>query len=358
MKRYAIIMAGGAGERFWPLSRIKRPKHLWNVSGGKKSLLEMTFERVSKLVGANNVFVITNVEQIAGIKKYCPLIPSKNLVAEPLGRDTTAAIGLAATIVNRASKGEDSSFAVFPSDHVIGDTKGFCKTINLAFKVAESGDNLVTVGIEPTHPATGFGYIERGASLCEGGEKYFKIKRFREKPKLADAKRFVESGKFYWNAGMFVWRTSSILKALKTNVPATYKIFEKISKALEKGESLKKTLGENYPNIEKISIDFSVMESAKNSFVVPSGFDWDDVGSWNAIERHGKCDSGKNFTVGEAYLGDSKNCTLFDVSGRATVLFGVENLVVVHTQDATLVCSKDSAEGLKNIVKTLPKKYR
>lgn len=358
MKRYAVIMAGGAGERFWPLSRVKRPKHLWNISGGKKCLLEMTFERVAKLVGAKNVFVITNGEQIAGIKKYCPLIPSKNLVAEPIGRDTTAAIGLAAAIVGRAAQGEKSSFAVFPSDHVICDDKGFCKTINLAFDIAEGGDSLVTVGIEPSYPATGFGYIERGAAFSEKGEKYFKIKRFREKPKLSDAKRFVESGKFYWNAGMFVWQTSSILRALKANVPATAKIFEKISKSLKNGESLKKTLSENYPKIEKISIDFSVMEKAKNSFVVPSMFDWDDVGSWNAVERHGKLDENRNFSVGEFYSEAAENCTIFDVSGRATVLMGVENLVVVHTPDATLVCSKDSAEALKNVVKTLPKKYR
>lgn len=219
MERYAVIMAGGVGERFWPLSRASRPKHLWNVAGGDGCLLEQTIRRVSKVVCRENILIITNSRQAGAISEICANLDASQIISEPVGRDTSAAIGLAAAIIMARSNGVDSSFAVFPSDHVIGDEEAFARTINTAFRIAEAGDNLITVGISPDHPATGYGYIKRGAQLEISGEKYFAVERFFEKPNLNKAREYVESGNFYWNAGMFVWRTDSIFSALQKICP-------------------------------------------------------------------------------------------------------------------------------------------
>jgi len=356
MKRYAIIMAGGAGERFWPLSRMAQPKHLWNVAGGEECLLSQTFARVSTVIAKSNIMVITNAEQIEAIGKICPEIPKDNIIAEPCGRDTSAAISLAAVLVQ--AKSADSSFAVFPADHVIHNNAAFSETLLSAFEVAEGGDRLVTIGIEPKFPATGYGYIKRGKKQDTSLGEYFKVSRFFEKPNLSRATSYVGSGEYYWNAGIFVWKTSAILSAVKKNIPETAKIFEKIYKKISSGKSLKKALAKNYEKIEKISIDFAVMEKADNAWVVPATFDWDDVGSWSAVERHHPHDANGNVAVGELFAKDSEDCVVFDADKRATALVGVNNIIVVHSGDATLVCCRNAAEELKELVKTLPQKFR
>ena len=356
MKRYAIIMAGGAGERFWPLSRKTKPKHLWNVTGAKKCLLSMTYSRACGVVNPENIFVITNAEQVEAITATCPEISRKQIIVEPAGRDTTAAIGFSAVTVKRICGGEESSFAVFPSDHVVADENAFARTLGLAFEVAEGGDRLVTIGIKPTFPATGYGYIKRGEIFDSDLGTYYKVARFFEKPNLARATEYVESGDFYWNAGIFVWKTSSILSALEKNVPQTFSILKKIETA--EATELTKIVAELYPQIEKISIDFSVMEHADNAWTVPSRFDWDDVGSWAAVERHCAKDCNGNVTIGEVFAKDAKNCVVFDSAKRATALLGVEGLVVVHAPDATLICKKEYAEKLKELVRVLPDTYR
>ena len=347
-------MAGGVGERFWPLSRAERPKHLWNIAGGKECLLTQTFSRISRFVPKSNIMVVTNALQIGGIKKYCPEIPHENLVAEPCGRDTTAAIGLAAALVESRAGSADSSFAVFPSDQLIEDAEGFSETVMKAFEVAEEGDRLVTIGINPSFPATGYGYIKRGKD--RGGA--FEVEKFYEKPDEARAKKYLESGNFYWNAGIFVWKTSSILSALERNAPKTFEIFEKIRANLNSGKDVQNAAAELYPQIEKISIDFSVMEKSANVWVVPANFDWDDVGSWAALERHLKKDSQGNVAVGELHAQQAGGCSVFDAAGRATAIVGLSGIVVVHSADATLVCSKDCAEKIKDLVRSLPQKYR
>lgn len=358
MERYAVIMAGGVGERFWPLSRASRPKHLWNVAGGDGCLLEQTIRRVSKVVCRENILIITNSRQAGVISEICANLDASQIISEPVGRDTSAAIGLAAAIIMARSNGVDSSFAVFPSDHVIGDEEAFARTINTAFRIAEAGDNLITVGISPYHPATGYGYIKRGAQLEISGEKYFAVERFFEKPNSNKAREYVESGNFYWNAGMFVWRTDSIFSALQKNLPKSAEAFGRIRARLSAGESLDEILAAEYSPLEKISIDYAVMEKAGNAYVVPANFDWDDVGSWSAAGRHMQKDSCGNAAGGEAYFNGAKNCVLFDAAGRATAFVGVENLIVVHTPDATLVCSKDKAEDVKALVRSLPEKYK
>ncbi len=358
MKKYAVILAGGVGERFWPLSRKDAPKYLWNVAGGGKSLLSMTFERVSKLLPAKNILVIAGGAQIKNIRKVCPEIPASQLVGEPVARDTTAAIGLAAVLVGKMAKGEDASFAVLPSDHMISDTGGFVKTMRSAFGVAEGGDRLVTIGIAPAYPATGFGYIRRGREFGLSSGEYYKVARFCEKPDLKKAQRFLADGGYFWNAGIFVWKVSSILGAIEKNIPQTFGALTRMKGEIESGVKTARAAAKYYPEIEKISIDFSVMERAKNAYVVPQNFDWDDVGSWNALERHLPKDENGNVARGELYASDASGCIVFDAAGRSTALLGVDDVVVVHSGDSTLVCSKKYAEKLKDLVKLLPEKYR
>lgn len=358
MKRYAVIMAGGVGERFWPLSRASRPKHLWNVVGGNGCLLEQTVARVSKIVDAKNILVVTNSRQAGIIAEICGNLDASQIISEPVGRDTSAAIGLASALIRSREGGNDAAFAVFPSDHTVGDEDAFADTIKTAFEIAESGDNLVAVGIHPDRPATGYGYIKRGAEMEISGKKYFAVERFFEKPNIERARGYVESGNFYWNAGMFVWRANSILSALRKNLPKSAEAFGRIETRISAGEPLDEVLASEYFALEKISIDFAVMEKADNAYVVPAEFAWDDVGSWTALERHIPRDSQGNASVGEAYFCGANNCAVFDVAGRATALVGVDNLVVVHSADATLVCAKESAEDVKKLMRMLPEKYR
>ncbi len=359
IQRYVVIMAGGAGERFWPISRIAKPKHLWNVLGGDKCILEQTIDRACSIVDIKNVIIITNKEQLAGITQICKNFPRENIITEPIGRDTTAAIGLASAIVSMRSNGDDASFAVLSSDHLIRDTKSFADTINCAFDKAESGDYLITIGITPTFAATGFGYIKRGELQKINSGECYKVERFYEKPNLERAKSYIEAGCFSWNAGMFIWKTSSIDNAMQRHAPKIFDALKNMKAELFSGENIDSVLQKFYPDIEKISIDFSVMEHADNVWVVPSRFDWDDVGSWKAIQRHLPEDENNTVSVGEYYSQNANSNIIFDsTKSRATVISGLSNVVVVHTHDATLVCAKDDAEKLRDVVRTLPTKFR
>ena len=312
----------------------------------------MTYSRARETVGGENIFVVTNPEQVEAITLACPEIARDKILVEPAGRDTTAAIGFSAAYLKRISGGSDCSFAVLPSDHVVKDVRAFSETLGEAFRLAESGDKLVTIGITPTFPATGYGYIRKGEKF--GGGEYYKVSRFFEKPNLERATEYLNSGEFFWNAGIFVWKTSSILSAIDKNLKGAGDILRRIESAAD----FNKTASELYPQIEKISIDFSVMERADNAWTVPAKFDWDDVGSWTAVERHCPKDADGNTVIGELYAKDSKNCLVFDAAGRATALLGVEDIIVVHSPDATLVCKKQCAQNLKELVKILPDKLR
>ena len=358
MKRYVVIMAGGAGERFWPLSRIARPKHLWDVTGKGECLLMQTLKRVDGIVPSENILIVTNAEQVPAITKECPGFPREHIISEPCPRDTSAAIALCATLIKRMSKSEDSSFAVFPSDQVVSDVSAFKDTIQSVFEIAELGDNLATIGIKPDYPATGYGYIRRGSPFPLASGQCYKIARFYEKPNLARATAYYESGDFYWNAGIFAWKTSSILNALQRYIPDTHAAFFNIEKRLDSGEDLASVLSDTYPRIEKISIDFAVLERCDNAYVVPALFDWDDVGSWSAVERHYPKGPDGNIARGRLFSKDSSDCVVFDAAGRTTALVGVKDIIVVHSEDATLVCSRDSAESLKALVRSLPQDLR
>ena len=353
-------MAGGAGERFWPVSRADKPKYLCSFKEGEKCLLMQTFLRASKVVPSSNIFVLTNKAQVQNILEACPELPSGQIFAEPALMDTSAAIAYAVSIIGQKTNFQDSSFAVLPSDAAIKDVGGFADTLTRAFNVAEAREGgLVTIGIPPTFPATGYGYIQKAERFDAGGGEYFRVAHFYEKPSEARARSYLESGDFYWNAGLFVWKTSSIASAIKKYAPKIGETLGDILRGIKSGLSAPEAAGKYYGNFEKISIDFSVMEKADNVWTVPARFDWDDVGSWGAVERLGfNRDESGNIAVGEAVFEASSGNVLFDKSSRLTAFFGVDNIVVVHTPDATLVCDKSCADKLKALVKKLPQKCK
>jgi mannose-1-phosphate guanylyltransferase len=352
--RFIVIMAGGRGERFWPQSRIKRPKQLLPIVGDKP-LLTQTVERLKGVVPFENVLIITNVEQADAVREVCPMLPAENVVSEPVGRDTAAAVGLAMVLVKR--KNPNAAFAMLPADHVIHDAESLRGVLDAGFNVAEKDDVIVTVGIKPTCPATGYGYIWYDAA----GEKVkgcnvHPVRQFVEKPDLETAKEYLNTGEYYWNGGMFCWRVPVVAGELEKNTPVLWEGLQKIESELDSGKSLNVVLEEVYPTLEKISIDYAVMEKAKFVKVVESTFDWDDVGEWPAIERHYEADEAGNVIKGLAEVLDAKGNIVLNEKGHVTALVGVENLIVVQTADATLICPKDRAQDIKKIVRNLQEK--
>ncbi len=350
-ERFVVIMAGGKGERFWPASRLKRPKHLLPIVGDKP-MLTQTVERLEGFVAPDNIFVITNEEQWEGVREVCPSLPEENIVAEPVGRDTAAAVGLAMLMIKQ--KDPEAALAMLPADAYIKDWAGFQRALSVAFGAAEEASRLVTIGIEPTGPATGYGYIQKGASVSKFDEvDIFKVVEFKEKPDLETAKSYLESGDYYWNAGMFVWSVQAISEALDRFTPKLKSGLDEIERRMSEGEKRDPLLAELYPKLEKISVDFAVMEKADNVVTLAATFDWDDVGAWPAIERHFPKDSNGNVADGEAVFKDSSANIAVCPDGHLLALVGVDELIVVHTPDATLVCKKGEAQKIKDLVKGL-----
>ena len=345
-ERFVVIMAGGRGERFWPQSRLKKPKHLLPIVGNQP-MLTQTIARVRPVVSRRNILVITTLGQLAAVRVACGGLPRRNIIVEPVGRDTAAAVGLAMLLVKARSP--NATFAVLPADHVIGDVAGFRRLLKAAFKAAETSDVLVTLGIEPTEPATGFGYIERGATWQDAPVRILRARRFVEKPSPAKARAYVSSRRYYWNAGMFVWRVPVIAAALARHAPELHAGLVQLETALSR-DGAARALARIYPQLEKISIDFAVMEKARNVLVVPANFGWDDVGSWTAVARHHAKDSAGNLLRGMACVEDGRQNIVISSGRHLTAVLGLDNIVVVHTPDATLVCPKDRAQEIKTIL--------
>tara|TARA_B100001248_G_scaffold262589_1_gene259739 strand:- start:37525 stop:38586 length:1062 start_codon:yes stop_codon:yes gene_type:complete len=343
-------MAGGRGERLWPQSCLQRPKHLLPIVEDKPLLTE-TIKRLGGLIGPDNIFVITNQQQYTATLAACTELPTENVIAEPIGRDTAAAVGLATILVKQ--KDPDGIFTVLPADHVIHDVDHFKAVINAAFEAAQD-ESLVTIGIKPTAPATGYGYIHKGEVLntCERLSVY-KVERFVEKPDLATAQKYLDSGEYYWNAGMFVWGVKAIEAAFSSYTPEVYGSLQTIEKSLQEGISLETVLKEEYPKIKKISIDYAIMEHAQNVVTLEASFDWDDIGEWPAVMRHNKKDNSGNVTRGEVVVESCKDSLVINEDDHLIALLGVEDLVVVKTPDATLICPKDRAQDIKTLVKTI-----
>ncbi|HEY3932627.1 MAG TPA: sugar phosphate nucleotidyltransferase [Verrucomicrobiae bacterium] len=357
--RFVIIMAGGRGERFWPLSREKMPKQLLALLG-KKSFLQEAVERVLPIVPAKNIFVITNEAQLPEVKRQLPKIPKANLIAEPMGRDTCAAVTLGAALVGARST--TGVMAVLPADHVIPDAKKFQQILGDAFDVAAQGQAIVTIGIKPTEAATGYGYIQTGTELPTppGAKKtkttFFKAERFVEKPDFQRALDYVNSGQYRWNAGMFVWSFVTITNGLEKHQPEMFAACQRWFKVANKPAKLAKILAKEYPAIKKISVDFALMEKAQNVICADGDFEWDDLGAWNALARHLKPDAEGNCAVADFIHVDAARNIIFDARTKnktPIAVVGLRDSILVQTDDAVLLAHKSQAQKVKELVRKL-----
>ena len=356
-----MIMAGGRGERFWPVSREKSPKQLIKLLGNQ-SLLQQTVDRVLKLAPLENILIITNHAQVAGVRKQLPGLPRENVIAEPCGRDTCAAIVLGAAIIDQ--RNPKGVMAVFPADHHIQDQRTFQRILKDCFDLASSNEYLVTIGISPTEPATGYGYIRKGPILKSDDRsrdlktRFSKVDLFVEKPPIAKARRYLKSGKYSWNAGMFVWSVRTFMISLKKYQPDLEDYFLKWKSAAASSSKLSTQLKKDYPSVKRISIDYALMEKAENTVVADGVFDWDDLGSWTALERYLKSDKQGNHSNAQFAQIDSNDNIVFDARSKKQhliALVGVRDCIVVQTDDSCLVASKAHGQHIKELVKILAK---
>jgi len=356
---FVVIMAGGRGERFWPLSREKTPKQLLTLLG-KRSFLQAAVDRVLPLVPLNNIFIITNQAQAAAVRRQLPKLPRANVVAEPIGRDTCAAVTLGAALVGARST--TGVMAVLPADHVIPGAKQFQQVLADAFDVAARGRVIVTIGIKPTEPATGYGYIRTGAELPppNGVKKYattfFRAEQFVEKPDHETAVGYLAGGQYRWNAGMFVWSFVTLTEALQLHQPEMFAACQRWFKVALQPAKLIKTLAKEYPAITKISIDFALMEKAKNVVCADGAFAWDDLGAWPALARHLPADAQGNCGPAEIVQVDAARNIVFDARTKhrtPITLVGLKDTIVVQTDDAVLIAPKNEAQKIKELVKKL-----
>lgn len=350
-QQFVVIIAGGKGERFWPESRARRPKHLLPIVG-TKPLLTQTLDRVRPLVPAKNVFVITSAIQETAVREVCAKLPKENIIAEPVGRDTAAAVALAAALV--AARDPAGVFAVLPADHVIHDDAAYQRDLRAAFAAANAAPVMVTIGIAMTEPATGFGYIQQGEKWKNFERRpVFKVKRFVEKPSLEVAQGYLASGDYVWNAGMFVWSVPVVNAALAKHAPELDAGLAPVRAALAKKKPLGPVLKKIYPKLAKISVDYALLEKSDNVVVLPSSFDWDDVGAWPAVPRHYEKDATGNVTRGLAVVEQASNNIIFSSGGHLTAVLGLDDLIIVHTADATLVAPKSKAQDIKLLLKRI-----
>jgi mannose-1-phosphate guanylyltransferase len=357
--RFVIIMAGGRGERFWPLSREKMPKQLLTLLG-KRSFLQSAVDRVLPLVPVKNIFIITNAAQAAEVRKQLPKLPKANVVAEPVGRDTCAAVTLGAALVG--SRSTTGVMAVLPADHVIPEEKKFQQVLGDAFDLAAQGQAIVTIGIKPSEPATGYGYIQTGNELPapSGAKKskttFFKAERFVEKPHYDKALEYVNSGQYRWNAGMFVWSFITVTNGLEKHQPEMFAACQRWFKVANQPAKLEKVLAKEYPAIKKVSIDYALMEKAQNVVVADGAFEWDDLGAWPALARHLKPDAEGNCAVGDFIHVDAARNIIFDARTKnrtPIAVVGLRDSIMVQTDDAVLLAHKSQAQKIKELVKKL-----
>lgn len=348
---YALILAGGSGERFWPLSRRARPKQLLRLVS-EKTLLEETVERLEGLVPPERILVLTNVEQEAAVRELLGNFPKENILAEPAKRDTAAAVALGAGWV--AGRDHSATMLVLPADHVIRDRAAFHKTLLTAVRAAEEMGALVTIGVKPTWACPGFGYIEHGEAVhlpaSEPATDIHRVLRFREKPNPDLAESFLRKGNFRWNAGMFVWSVPTVLSEFNRQSP---ELANFISQIRAPG-NFEKSLRERFSKLPRISFDYAIMERADRVLVVEAEFDWDDVGSWTAVANYFQRDEKNNAANCPITALDATGNIVSDTEGTNVALLGVHNLIVVRTGDALLICHRHQAEKIRNLVGKIP----
>jgi mannose-1-phosphate guanylyltransferase len=338
--QHAVVMAGGSGTRFWPRSRSRVPKQLLPIAG-PRTMLQDTVRRIRPLVPATRVLVVTNAAQARAVRRQVPAIPARNVLVEPRGRNTAAAIALAALRLRRVAP--QGVMIVLSSDHVVADEPAFRRCVETAIAVAVESETLVTLGVVPTRPETGYGYIRPGAVLSGSRRRAWRVARFVEKPPVAKARRLLADGAL-WNTGMFVWRVDVVLDALRAHVP---RVLGPLERAVDRGGAA--ALAAAYARVPAVSIDTGVLERARNVAVVPARFPWSDVGTWAAVEDLWRRPGAANAVRGRAIAIDSEGCVV-DAGERLVALVGVRDLVVVETADAVLVCRKDRAQDVRRVV--------
>jgi len=347
--QYFVIMAGGRGTRFWPRSRTKRPKQLLDIVGSK-SILEQTIDRLLPLTDWEHIFVVTEISQVVPVRELLPNLPETRLIVEPLGRNTAPCIGLAALILERIDPA--ATMAVLPADHYISQIPAFQETLLAAFQTARAGDYLVTLGIRPTFPETGYGYLEKGKKVLKiNGQEVWEVKAFHEKPDRPKAEAMLKTGRFFWNSGMFIWTVSAILKQMARLTPAMYGELTKLKKFFE-APGWEEALRAGYEAMENVSIDYAVMEKADQVLMLAGDFGWNDVGSWDAVYQLEPKDERGNCLEGPVLVLDSQGCLVHSPQ-KAVGLIGMKDLVVVDTPDALLICPRDRAQEVKKIVEML-----
>ena len=358
---HAVILAGGRGTRFWPRSRARTPKQLLNIVG-KQTMLEQTVARLRPLLADAHVWTVTNAEQAAEVKKQLPLAARKRVLNEPVGRNTAAAIALAALHVRHAARG-DALMAVLPADHFIANPERYRVIVRAALDVARRRGRMVVLGIPPTRPETGFGYIERmGDALDSRGFPVYAVRRFTEKPALSVAKVYAGSGDYHWNAGMFFWRVSTFLENLNKYLPKTYGQLESLVDSFGKS-SYDRKLRAIYAKLENISVDYAILEPATRQpggpsvFVIPAEVGWSDIGSWAAVYELLAKLPGENIKSGSGYVLDANGNFLWSPS-KFVAAIGVNDLVVVETPDALLICPRERAQDVGKVVKWLEENRR
>lgn len=345
---YCLIMAGGVGKRFWPRSRKNYPKQLLDIVS-EKSMLRLTYDRLLKITEKEKIYIVAGENLKNVTLDDLGDFPKENYIVEPSGKNTAPCIALAAAIIMK--KDPEAVMGVFPADHLIENAASFEETVKTGEKVAKTHSGLVTFGITPTRPATGYGYIQYDRKLPLLENSAFKVKTFAEKPNLNTARRFLESGEFLWNSGMFIWKVKDILHSINIHLPDTYDSINNIKEAVGT-ENYHRVLRDEWSTILGASIDYGVMEKANNVYVVKSDFVWSDVGSWDAVYELGEKDEHGNVNTGNVLNIESSNC-LISANKRLVSTIGVEDLIIVETKDAILVTKRGESERIKELVDTL-----
>lgn len=349
--KYALVLAGGSGTRFWPLSRNAQPKQLLNLFGGK-TLLEETIARLEGMIPFENILILTNCEQEAGVRRLVPELPPENIVSEPEKRDTAPAISLGVGWI--AARDPSATMMVLPADHLIKDKEEFQRVLNRAADTAAAAAALVTIGIKPTWACPSYGYIERGprASIpsISGDIAVFEVERFREKPDSDLAEEFISRGTFTWNAGMFIWSIPTVVAELTRHCPELATFVSEVRKS----PNLEATIKSQFPKLRQTSIDYALMEKASRVLNIEATFDWDDVGSWISVAKYLDSDAKGNSFNREVTRVECTDNIVFSSDDRRIALLGVHDLIIVQTADAILIADRDEADNIKKLVKEIP----
>lgn len=347
MKITALIMAGGRGERFWPRSRRQQPKQFLSLTGDGKTMIQQAVERILPIVALEDIYIVTNRDYKELVTEQIPGLPVENILCEPMGKNTAPCIGLGA--VHILSKEEDAVMVVLPSDHLIKYNRMFLDVLKTASQIAKEAENLVTIGITPDYPETGYGYIKFNSQNSIGSA--YAVDRFVEKPNLETAKEYIASEEYLWNSGMFVWKASTIMKNLENYLPELFQGLIQIKNAIGTSDYLE-VLEKEYSNFLSESIDYGIMEQAQHIYIVPGTFGWDDVGSWLAVERIRKSNEYGNVVSGNSITIDTKDC-IIECSEKLIATVGLEGLIIVDSEDATLICNKKNSNDIKKVLDNL-----